>query len=115
MVLTSHSAEWTAFFDSTMPSAPASAIGPSTQKTTASPEPICTPSAAAASAVPPSPRGPARAPRGAGPPPPPRPVRSRSLGVAHVVVPLLRPQPHRVRRLLHPGQQRGHQLLLGVD
>ena len=41
-MLTSHSAEWTALRLKTMPSAPARAIGPSTQKTTVSPPPSWT-------------------------------------------------------------------------
>src|SRR3954453_19284074 len=124
MVLTSQSAECTAWRDSTTPSAPASAMGPSTQKTTASPVPICTSSAAAASTLMPAPRAPAPRLAASGGPPPGRrrstPARRRLAGgrrlrVADVVALLVVAEPHRVRGLLHPGQQRGHQLLLGVD
>ena len=44
-----------------------------------------------------------------------RALRQRRLRLDGVVVLLVVAEPHRVRRRLHAGQQRRHQLLLGVD
>ena len=117
--MTRKSAECTALRAHTMPSAPSTATGASTQNVIASPVPTApgrtystqpaAPFAAVidasvSAAIARSSRWPFGADRGAR-------VGQR----AEVVVLLVVAQPHRVRRLLHARQQRREQLLLGED
>ena len=102
----------------TMPSAPTSASGPRIQNVTASPTPVWAPpgtvSPPGASSEQSTHRTCSAAPR----PDTSEPGSHRrraSVGPCDVVVLLVVAQPHRVRRLLHARQQRGEQLLLGVD
>src|SRR5882757_720475 len=118
IVAASDRAECTALRSATMPMPPASAMGPRIQNATASPSGTCPfiNGAAALTMVAAYlyrvagdglAGGVGRALR--------RAQRLRLLGLNDVVVLLVVAEAHRMRRRLHAGQQRGHQLLLGVD
>src|SRR3981081_3159785 len=117
MVATSERAEWTALRASTMPIAPASAAGPRIQNATASPVETCAGLAAASMTASLSMVAPDlgrtsddRLSRDVG-----FALRPTRLLPRRVVGLLVVAQAERMRWRLHPGQEWGHQLFLGVD